>query len=356
MNNNSPNVYIIILNWNKWEDTIECLHSVYAMDYNKFEVLVIDNASENDSIARLRSAFPTLRIIENTVNNGFTGGNNQGINIATSEGADYIWLLNNDTEVETFCLGNLITAAEADYKIGLLSPVIKYYEDKEIVQFSGSYIDMKSLSIYYPSDKNINDKRYQTENNICLWGTALLIRVELVAKHGGLNDKYFAYYEDTEYSIRSLSMGYKNILVNNAIVYHKHQQTSKSVYYCYFMSRNSLLLLSDYHMSFYNKIIYHRKRIGGLIKNINSAVYHDGKKHIPYLLNGYWHGLCGINGPIHEINTMPILLKKILTTIASKKYSYLLAHMISGEYNNAINIIKNRIKHSISSLSLANRS
>lgn len=341
MNNKNPNVYIIILNWNKWEDTIDCIRSVYAMNYKKHEILVIDNASENDSIIRLRSRFPALRIIENTENKGFASGNNQGINIALSEGADYIWLLNNDTEVDSLCLENLLEVAESDINIGLLSPLIKYFEDKAAVQFAGSYIDMKSLSIYYPSNKYLNHECYQTGNNICVWGTALLIRSEFASKHGGLDDKYFAYYEDTEYSIRSLKTGYINKVVNNSVVYHKHQQSSKSIYYSYFMSRNSLLLLRSYPISFYKKIKYHKKIIGTLIKNINTAVCNDSRKHIPYLLTGYWHGLLSISGPINGTNLMPLLLQKIFILISSNKFSFFFAHIISGEYNHGHKIVNN---------------
>lgn len=100
-----PKVYIIILNWNGLKDTLECLESVFKLDYLNFEVIVVDNGSTDDSVNVILKTYPQVRLIENRENLGYTGGNNIGMRYAIERDADYIWLLNNDTIVEEDTLG-----------------------------------------------------------------------------------------------------------------------------------------------------------------------------------------------------------------------------------------------------------
>lgn len=105
---NHPKVYVIILNWNGLEDTLECLGSVFQMDYQNFEVLVVDNGSKDNSINFIKTKYPQVVLIENKENLGYTGGNNIGMRYALNNGADYVWLVNNDTVVMVDTLSKLI--------------------------------------------------------------------------------------------------------------------------------------------------------------------------------------------------------------------------------------------------------
>lgn len=242
-------VSIIILNWNKWDDTIECLKSVYAMNYRNFEIILIDNASADDSVERIKGVFPDVWLVENSTNLGFTGGNNQGIKLAMQAGADYVWLLNNDTVVEENSLTNLVNAAEKSDCIAMVSPIIYFHSDSSCVQFKGSKVDRDNLTIKYLKGESW-DKDYTDGPDVCLWGTALLIKSGVINKLGVLREDYFAYYEDTEYSLRMLANNYSNRMVTNAVIWHKNKINEGAVfirdaYYHYYMIRNDFFMWSD---------------------------------------------------------------------------------------------------------------
>src|ERR1700756_3033913 len=92
-------VFILLLNWNNWKDTNECLNSLERLDYDEWEVIVLDNGSTDGSVERIREKFPEVEIIQLKANLGFSAGNNAGIRVALERGAEYVWLLNNDTTV-----------------------------------------------------------------------------------------------------------------------------------------------------------------------------------------------------------------------------------------------------------------
>ena len=149
-----PKVSIIILNWNGLKDTLECLESVKKSDYPNYEIILIDNASKNREGEIIKSRFPELILVQNEMNLGFAGGNNIGMRYALKNGAYYVWLLNNDTVIESNTLSDLVAVAEKTPNAGLLSPLIYYYANPEQIQFCGSSFDKEDLQIKYINNKN----------------------------------------------------------------------------------------------------------------------------------------------------------------------------------------------------------
>ena len=127
MNSSQPLVSIILLNWHGWRDTIACLDSLVSQDYNDYRVLVVDNGSTDDSVARIRAAHPEIPIMETGRNLGFSGGCNVGVRRALEDGADYVWLLNNDTTVDPQALSAMVAVAEADPRVGAVGSVLYGY-------------------------------------------------------------------------------------------------------------------------------------------------------------------------------------------------------------------------------------
>lgn len=330
MNIVEPKVYIIILNWNRWEDTIECLCSVYRMDYTNYQVLVIDNASINDSVMRLRAKFPNLRLIENFENIGFTGGNNQGMRIAMSENADYVWLLNSDTVVENDTLSKLVNVAEQCSDIGMVSPTIYYHESPAMCQFRGSKVDWEKFAICYP-DIDDEDSTYSDGDEVCLWGTALLIKKNLIKINGELREDYFAYYEDTEYSLRAIKNGFKNKIVSKARIYHKtapplSNGSIRSPYYYYYMIRNSYYMWKDLldckeHRHLWKKLL--------VIAVQKAASLNDKgqKDHSHACIQALYDALTGVRGkqPVHK--TAPLWLVRLILW-----HPYLFLNIIFGNF------------------------
>lgn len=117
-------VYIVLLNWNGWRDTLECLSSLYAMEYTNWHAVVVDNGSSDDSVERIREAFPQVVVVKTQDNLGFAAGNNVGIRLALSAGAEYVLVLNNDTRVLPDSVGELVCFAQEHPEAGLMGPKI----------------------------------------------------------------------------------------------------------------------------------------------------------------------------------------------------------------------------------------
>src|SRR4051812_48555304 len=119
-----PFVYIVLLNWNGWQDTLECMRSLYRMEYQNWHIVVVDNGSSNDSVERLKEIFPEVSIMETKKNLGFAAGNNVGIRDALANKADYVFVLNNDTTVSPNTISQFVEFAEKHPEAALMGPSI----------------------------------------------------------------------------------------------------------------------------------------------------------------------------------------------------------------------------------------
>jgi len=122
-----PNVFIVVLNWNNFPDTAECLRSLAKVRYPRYQVILVDNGSRDGSAEALEKEFPRVTLMRNPVNAGFAGGNNIGIKQALTLGADYVLLLNNDTTVSADFLDALIDFGQEHESAGILGPKVFYY-------------------------------------------------------------------------------------------------------------------------------------------------------------------------------------------------------------------------------------
>src|SRR3972149_8470847 len=141
----NPGVFIVILNWNGYRDSVTCLQSLREISYPSCEMVFVDNGSTDGSVARLKEEFKDVVYLENQENLGYTGGNNAGIRDAMEHGAEYVWILNNDTKVSADALTRLIAAAEKDRKAGLIGPKILQMENPEL-----AYSMVGRLNMWFP--------------------------------------------------------------------------------------------------------------------------------------------------------------------------------------------------------------
>lgn len=217
-------VYIILLNWHGWRDTIACLDSLARLDYQNYHVLVVDNGSTDDSVARIRAAHPEVPIIETGRNLGFSGGCNVGIRRAVDEGADYVWLLNNDTTVDPQALSAMVAVAEVDPRVGAVGSVLYYLDSpKDIQAWGGGRVcfwsgrtrhhlgPVPSASLHY------------------LTAASILIRRSAMEEVGLLDEStFFMYWEDTDFSFRLRKAGWRLAIADQSIVLHReHAATGK---------------------------------------------------------------------------------------------------------------------------------
>ncbi len=312
----TPRVLIVILNWNSSDETIAATHSALAMTYPNKHVLVIDNGSHDDSVAALRElASPSVTLLLNDVNEGFTGGCNRGFDLAVRDGFDYVWLLNNDAITACGTLSSLVALAESDGRIGLVSPrIASLQEPQKQLNLGGLY---RPEVPAFESTKDIRKARDWAEHQrerVMVMGTALLVRVDLIRAIGGFDDAMFAYWEDTDYSLRAILGGYTNRVDFDAVVYHKEKDSRTQAmemkpYYWYYMARNEV--------RFWRKHARSRRKMKALwwtytfnLDNLRSL-----RGNVPSrraVLAGLWDGWVGRTGPYTDSRHMPALLAKLL--------------------------------------------
>lgn len=224
LNGEWPNVSIILLNWHGWRDTIACLDSLARLDYQNYHVLVVDNGSTDDSVARIRTAHPDIPVLETGRNLGFSGGCNVGIRRALDDGANYVWLLNNDTMVDPQALSSMVAEAEADPRAGAVGSVLYHMDNPSVVQAWGG----GKVSFWSGRTRHHQTQVPSTELHY-LTGASILIRRRALEEVGLLDEStFFMYWEDTDFSFRLRKAGWRLAVADQSRVFHKeHAATGK---------------------------------------------------------------------------------------------------------------------------------
>ncbi|AEG18536.1 glycosyltransferase family 2 protein [Methanobacterium paludis] len=264
----NPKVSIIILNWNGWKDTIECLESVYQINYSNYDIILVDNHSKDKSIRQIKNyaegkikvkskffdynsknkpikiieyskeeslktdepqskdlnSCTKLILIKNEKNYGFAEGNNIGMRYALKNlNPTYILLLNNDTVVDKEFLGELSNTGEIDKNIGVMGPKICYYNKPNKLWSVGRKIEWWSGYLGFINSKFVKEVDWVS-------GCALFIRSSLIKKIGLLDSKLFFGWEDIDYCIRTTRSGLKVIYNPNSVIKHKISKSREKLY------------------------------------------------------------------------------------------------------------------------------
>jgi GT2 family glycosyltransferase len=244
----NPLVGIAILNWTKPDQTIACIQSLQKLDYSAYHIVVVDNGSPVGQVGRLRQEFPTLNIIENGCNLGFAGGCNVGIDYLLRQGVDYVLLLNDDTEVAPDFLSRLVAVGESDELIGIVGPTIYYFDRPTIIWSAGGTISATGHPHHLHLNQDVHDLMATAEAIEIVdyvTGCALLIKRRVIESVGKLDERFFAYFEETEWCARARNAGYRVAYVPEASVWHKIETADRTYSwpYLYLMTRNRLLYL-----------------------------------------------------------------------------------------------------------------
>ena len=243
----SPKICIIVLNWNRPDDTLECLSSLENLTYPNYEILLVDNGSTDNSCARFREKYPEITLIENGKNLGFAEGNNCGIAIAQERGAEYILLLNNDTVVHPALLDAFYNAAAAHPQAGVFGAKIYYYDEPATIWYAGGEVDLHSLRCYHIGclESDLEGKRNSITPTSYACGCALFIKAEVIQKVGLMELKFFLLWEEIDWCWRIRKAGYDCLFVPEAKVWHKISASfeggNHGPQWEYFNARNRLL-------------------------------------------------------------------------------------------------------------------
>jgi GT2 family glycosyltransferase len=243
----SPPVAIIVLNWNRKDDTLRCLASLERATYPAASVIVVDNASTDGSVEAIRAAFPAARNIENATNLGYAGGNNAGLQAALADGFPFVLVLNNDTVLHPEAVERLVACATSHPGAGIVAPAICYLDHPERVWSAGGTIDwsagvVSSTYVDQPSGQ-LPGHPYTVDH---VTGCCMLLRAEAVRTSGMIDPRFFLYFEETEWCVRIARHGYEIVVEPAARIWHDIQPAEQegSPAIAYYMTRNQLLFLN----------------------------------------------------------------------------------------------------------------
>ncbi len=221
IHHNHPRVAALVLNYNGADITLQSLPSLAAMTYPNFELIVIDNGSTDDSIARIQAAHPDLRIFHKPTNAGPAAGLNFGMEQALAEDFDYLLILNNDIEVDPEMLTEMLTVAASDDSIGCVGPKSFYFWNRDRLWAAGGRICFRESVTKERGMGEVDRGQYDTTQEVdYINGCALLTRREVVEKVGLFDPQFHLACEDADWGMRLRQQGYRSFYAHRAVLYH----------------------------------------------------------------------------------------------------------------------------------------
>ncbi|MFA7059648.1 MAG: glycosyltransferase family 2 protein [Pedobacter sp.] len=244
--NQPTHIAVVIVNYNGYELTRDCLKSFMKVDCGNYALVVVDNASVDNSVPRLKEEFPHVHYVESPGNAGFTGGNNLGIKKAYELGAEYVFLLNNDTVVSENILDELVSFIISNPEYGIVGPLTYYFESMDTISFGGGHIN-RNTGMYHHlnKDKKLRDLQEKVIECNFIEGAAMFMRTDLVVEVGGFSNVYFLTSEESELCVRVADKGFKLAVITSCSVWHKISQSLKggSTLRDYYIFRNKLIFV-----------------------------------------------------------------------------------------------------------------
>ncbi len=242
---NKVNVFTVILNTNRRDDTLACLAALHHSTYKRHTIIVLDNASTDGSAEAIKAEFPRVELIHLKENKGYAGNNNVGIAAAIAQGADWVYVLNEDTIQAPDCLEHLVAVGESDPTIGIVGPMVYHADNPDVIQSAGGWIDHHWQAGH--KGQNDPDKGQFAEPHAVAWvsGCAIMVRREVIEQLGMLDEHFFYYWEETEWCVRTKRAGWKIMHVPQARLWHKGVQIDyrPGPNVAYYNTRNYLMML-----------------------------------------------------------------------------------------------------------------
>jgi GT2 family glycosyltransferase len=237
---------IVLINYNNSNDTAECIFSLRNSGINDSNILIVENYSKDESYNQLKISFPGICILKQIQNQGFSGGNNIGISYAIKNNFEYVVLLNNDTLIEKDAISVLIEKMDIHKEATLGTGQIRYYPDKNKIWYAGGkLIRWRGLAIHKFENKYAEEiNHYKDEYVTFASGCYLCIRISDIDILGLLDEKFFLYLEDIEYSARAVRLKLKILYVPSSVIYHKcrgERQLKEQTLYYAVRNRNLLI-------------------------------------------------------------------------------------------------------------------
>lgn len=296
----NPLLYVIVLSNNCRQDTIACLASLHQSDYQNMRIILLDNLALAGSGEALNHDDPDVQTIPLYKNLGYAGNNNIGIQAALEQGAEWIFVLNDDTVLDPACLSTLIEVAESNKQIGILGPMVYHHDEPQIIQSAGG-----SLGRYWQSSHLGQDQPDRGQFNSARqvdWvsGCAILVRSTLVKEVGMLDADYFLYWEETEWCIRAREAGWHIYHVPQAKLWHKgvKRNYEPKPYVTYYVTRNRLFTLVKHRAPWQAYLVAFTQIFQTLISWSIKPKWRAQREHRNAMWKGLVHFLQRRSGPM----------------------------------------------------------
>ena len=243
----SPKVFVLTLNWNGKYLLDDCLISYLENDYANFELVMIDNGSEDGSVDYVKSNFPAVKVLQNEKNLGYSGGFNVGLDyVFNRNNADYVLISNNDVKADQKVISELVKVAETDERIGFVTGKVYYYDNPDILQTVGKKEDPIRWNGDHIGNREKDVGQFdEVKERFFVDDIFTLVRKNMYNEIGGYDTTFFLQGEEYDWQARAKEKGYKIFYTPFAKIWHKESMTlgKYSAKKAYYDARNPMLVI-----------------------------------------------------------------------------------------------------------------
>jgi GT2 family glycosyltransferase len=250
-------VSIIIPTYNRETQVLNCITSFCNSNYPAMEIIVVDNASTDNTVLRIKKEFPHVQVIEMEKNLGASGGRNAGIVWAKG---DYLCFADSDNTVDRELLNELVNLAESDQRIGFVGPKVYYAGDPKRIWYAGANINLLTSKTKYIGINLVDNGQYATVREVGHIPNLWLAKREIIDEIGLIDTDYVMHYEESDWAMRAARAGYKIMFCPSAVAYHnvdlpgskglRSKIGFESKYRIFYAARNRVLFMRKYASSF----------------------------------------------------------------------------------------------------------
>jgi hypothetical protein len=290
----NSSIGVVVLNHNGKFLAEACIQSVIASSYKNYEIILVDNASTDDSVVYLREQYPDIYFVENTENVGVAAGRNRGFRIAVAHGHDYILSLDNDARIAPTMMGALVTIAKTDPVIGILGPKTYDAEHTNLLQCTGGRITYTQNVCAERGAGEEDRGQYEQMGEVDYFpGCGFMARREVFERLNFVDESFYGYgHEDTDFGVRARQLGYRIVYVPEAVMWHQGSATigSYTPRKKYLEAVNSVYFVRK-HGTLQNRIKYVFYAGLGLVYALVVQSLRGNHKAVFAKARGIWDGL-----------------------------------------------------------------
>ena len=249
--NDNSDVYVIIPTYNSIKTLLKCLESIYRQTLKPKQIIVVDNASTDQTSQKIKKEYPWVKLITLKKNLGVSGGRNTGIKVVGKK-TGYILFFDHDMYAKKDLLENLVRVCRTDGDIGIVTPKIYYWEDRKRIWSAGTGINLLTGQVIFRGGKD--QGQFQKDEEVQVAPAVMLVKTIIIKQIGGFDERYFATFEDTDFCFRAKDKGYKTYFAHKAVAYHdlstnRRAEMERLLSRAFYVGRNRVLFMRDFGKS-----------------------------------------------------------------------------------------------------------